>query len=277
MSAATESRVVLREVGLRDGLQSIATIVATARKRHWVRDAYAAGPARDRGRLVRSARLSAAARRHRGGARVRQVPPRSLRVGARAESQGRRTRARGRRRPVMLVPLSASHAHSLANLLKTPDEVVAEVAASAWRATRRAARTRHRGRRRHGVRLHAAGRVAPRKCCAFAGAARRGRRSREPRRHRRLRRPRTVRSCSRRRWRSPATGCGAVTSTTPAAWRSPTSAPALELGVARFDASLAGIGGCPHAPGASGNVSTEDAAFMLAAGALPPASDCPAV
>ena len=39
---------------------------------------------------------------------------------------------------------------------------------------------------------------------------------------------------------------------------------ALEVGVARFDASLAGIGGCPHAPGASGNASTEDLAFMLA-------------
>jgi hydroxymethylglutaryl-CoA lyase len=33
---------------------------------------------------------------------------------------------------------------------------------------------------------------------------------------------------------------------------------------ARFDASLAGIGGCPHAPGASGNASTEDLAYMLA-------------
>ena len=31
----------------------------------------------------------------------------------------------------------------------------------------------------------------------------------------------------------------------------------------RFDACLAGIGGCPHAPGASGNVSTEDLAYML--------------
>jgi hydroxymethylglutaryl-CoA lyase len=39
---------------------------------------------------------------------------------------------------------------------------------------------------------------------------------------------------------------------------------ALEAGVNRFDASLAGIGGCPHAPGASGNASTEDLAYMLA-------------
>jgi hypothetical protein len=38
---------------------------------------------------------------------------------------------------------------------------------------------------------------------------------------------------------------------------------ALEVGVGRFDSSLAGIGGCPHAPGASGNVSTEDLAYML--------------
>jgi len=39
---------------------------------------------------------------------------------------------------------------------------------------------------------------------------------------------------------------------------------ALETGVTRFDASLAGIGGCPHAPGASGNAATEDLAYMLA-------------
>ena len=39
---------------------------------------------------------------------------------------------------------------------------------------------------------------------------------------------------------------------------------AMELGIARFDASLAGIGGCPFAPGASGNVATEDLAYMLA-------------
>jgi hydroxymethylglutaryl-CoA lyase len=37
----------------------------------------------------------------------------------------------------------------------------------------------------------------------------------------------------------------------------------LEEGVRRFDASLAGLGGCPYAPGASGNVVTEDLVFML--------------
>lgn len=40
---------------------------------------------------------------------------------------------------------------------------------------------------------------------------------------------------------------------------------ALEAGVRRFDASLAGLGGCPAAPGATGNIVTEDLVFMLEA------------
>ncbi|MDI9334344.1 MAG: hydroxymethylglutaryl-CoA lyase [Cytophagales bacterium] len=37
----------------------------------------------------------------------------------------------------------------------------------------------------------------------------------------------------------------------------------VQSGVARFDASLGGLGGCPYAPGASGNISSEDAIHML--------------
>ena len=37
----------------------------------------------------------------------------------------------------------------------------------------------------------------------------------------------------------------------------------LEMGVATFDASVAGLGGCPYAAGASGNVATEDVVYML--------------
>lgn len=40
-------------------------------------------------------------------------------------------------------------------------------------------------------------------------------------------------------------------------------AAALETGVRAFDSSLAGLGGCPFAPGATGNINTEDTAFML--------------
>ncbi|GIH13246.1 hydroxymethylglutaryl-CoA lyase [Rugosimonospora africana] len=38
---------------------------------------------------------------------------------------------------------------------------------------------------------------------------------------------------------------------------------ALELGVREFDASIGGLGGCPYAPGASGNVATEEVVHML--------------
>jgi hydroxymethylglutaryl-CoA lyase len=37
----------------------------------------------------------------------------------------------------------------------------------------------------------------------------------------------------------------------------------LELGVRTFDASVAGLGGCPYAAGASGNVATEDVVYLL--------------
>jgi hydroxymethylglutaryl-CoA lyase len=37
----------------------------------------------------------------------------------------------------------------------------------------------------------------------------------------------------------------------------------LAAGVTHFDASFAGLGGCPFAPGASGNVATEDVLNML--------------
>ena len=38
----------------------------------------------------------------------------------------------------------------------------------------------------------------------------------------------------------------------------------LEAGIKQFDAALGGIGGCPFAPGAAGNIATEDVVFMLA-------------
>jgi hydroxymethylglutaryl-CoA lyase len=39
----------------------------------------------------------------------------------------------------------------------------------------------------------------------------------------------------------------------------------LRQGVRAFDGALGGIGGCPFAPGAAGNVATEDVVFMLQA------------
>jgi hydroxymethylglutaryl-CoA lyase len=38
---------------------------------------------------------------------------------------------------------------------------------------------------------------------------------------------------------------------------------ALDLGIATFDASAGGLGGCPYAPGAAGNLATEELVYML--------------
>jgi hydroxymethylglutaryl-CoA lyase len=39
----------------------------------------------------------------------------------------------------------------------------------------------------------------------------------------------------------------------------------VRVGITRFDASLGGLGGCPYAPGATGNVCTEDLVHMFQA------------
>ena len=47
---------------------------------------------------------------------------------------------------------------------------------------------------------------------------------------------------------------------------------ALDAGVTTFDASQGGLGGCPYAPGATGNIVTEDLVFLLESMGLAPAS-----
>ena len=49
----------------------------------------------------------------------------------------------------------------------------------------------------------------------------------------------------------------------------------LEVGITTFDSSLGGLGGCPFAPGASGNIVTEDLVFMLEAMGLRTGIDLP--
>src|SRR5881394_1556458 len=111
--------VIVREVGLRDGLQSIARVLPTAQKIEWIRDAWTAGqreievgsfvPARLLPQLADTAELVAFAKTLPELFTSVLVP--NLRG---AES------AIAAKADLMIVPLSASHAHSLANLRKTP-------------------------------------------------------------------------------------------------------------------------------------------------------------
>ncbi|MES2530870.1 MAG: hydroxymethylglutaryl-CoA lyase [Pseudomonadota bacterium] len=254
---------VIREVGLRDGLQSIATILPTERKREWIRAAHAAGqreievgsfvPARLLPQLADTAELLAHAKALPGLFASVLVP--NLRGAESAIAGGA---------DLMIVPLSASHAHSLANLRKTPDEVVAEVARI--RAARDAAgsKTLIEGGVGTAFGCTLQGEVDPAEVLRLmqalldAGADRVSLADTvgyaDPAMVRSLF-AQAVKIAGDRFW------CGHFHDTRGLGLANVHAA--LEVGVARFDACLAGIGGCPHAPGASGNVATEDLAYML--------------
>jgi hydroxymethylglutaryl-CoA lyase len=51
----------------------------------------------------------------------------------------------------------------------------------------------------------------------------------------------------------------------------------LDAGIRTFDASIAGLGGCPYAPGASGNLATEDLVYLLHGMGLETGVDLPAL
>jgi len=256
-------RAVVREVGLRDGLQSIARVLPTARKLEWIRDAHAAGqreievgsfvPAHLLPQLADTAELLAYAKTLPGLFASVLVP--NLKGAERAIAG---------EADLMMVPLSASHAHSLANLRKTPDEVVAEV--GRIRAARDAA----------GSKTLIDGGVGTAFGCTLQGHV-------DPDEVLRLMQalldagadrvsladtvgyadPAMVRSLFERALRiaGDRLWCGHFHDTRGLGLANVYAA--LEVGITRFDACLAGIGGCPHAPGASGNVDTEDLVFML--------------
>ena len=263
----------IREVGLRDGLQSISRTMPTAQKLEWLHAAHAAGlreievgsfvPPRLLPQLADTAELVAAALALPGLVTSVLVP--NLKGAQRALDSGCHA---------MLLPLSASHAHSLANLRKTPDEVVAEIAAI--RALRDAAGSRCLIE----VGLSTAfgctlqGKVEEREVLRLlqtvldAGADRVGLADTvgyaDPEQVRRLfeqgfriagERLSTAHFHDTR-------GLGLANAY--AAW---------QTGVRRFDACLGGIGGCPHAPGASGNVATEDLAYLFASMGQPTGLD----
>jgi hydroxymethylglutaryl-CoA lyase len=110
--------VIVREVGLRDGLQILPRTMPTEQKLHWLRGAHAAGlrelevgsfvPPKLMPQLADTAEIVAQALSLPGLTVSVLVP--NLKGAERAIDSGAHA---------MLLPLSASHAHSLANLRKT--------------------------------------------------------------------------------------------------------------------------------------------------------------
>jgi hydroxymethylglutaryl-CoA lyase len=257
------TRVTVREVGPRDGLQILARVVPTATKIEWIRAAHAAGqreievgsfvPARLMPQLADTAEVLAFARTLPGLLATVLVP--NLRGAERAIAE---------EAAAMVLPLSASHAHSLANLRKTPDEVVAEV--GRIRAARDAAGS--------STRLEVG--ISTALGCTLQGAV-------DPAEVVRL--VQAVLDAGAERisladtvgYADPASVGRLFEQVLKVAGERFDTAhfhdtrglglanchAALQMGITRLDACLGGIGGCPHAPGASGNVATEDLVYML--------------
>jgi hydroxymethylglutaryl-CoA lyase len=258
------TQVTIREVGLRDGLQSIARTLPTAQKLQWIERAYEAGireievgsfvPPKLLPQLADTAELVAFAKTLPGLCVSVLVP--NLKGAERAMDSGA---------DWMLLPLSVSHAHSLANLRKAPDDVVTEIAAMVQARRDRGSHIRIEVGMSTAFGCTLQGQVAVDevlrllKAVLALGVDRVGLADTvgyaDPRQVGEL-------FAKAREVAGDRLACGHFHDTRGLGLANVMAA--LQAGETRFDACLAGIGGCPHAPGASGNVATEDLAYLMA-------------
>lgn len=256
------SAILVSEVGPRDGLQSIKTIMPLEAKKRWITAEAAAGvkeievgsfvPASLLPQMADTAELVAFARGIPGLNVVALVP--NAKGAARAAEAGVHA---------MSIPFSMSETHSLKNVRKDHPAMLAEIEAAAGIA------------REHGI--HFAVGLSTAFGCTIEGAVSEDAVVRlaekaveagarelslsdttgyaDPAQIRRL--VRKVRA---------AVGTEKMTTLHLHNTRGLGLAnvvAGLEEGITTFDASLGGLGGCPFAPGASGNLVTEDLVLML--------------
>jgi hydroxymethylglutaryl-CoA lyase len=259
------SRILISEVGPRDGLQSVRQTMSTADKLRWIDALAAAGlreievgsfvPPRLLPQMADAAEVVAHALAIEG-LRVAVLTP-NLKGAEAAFAAGAHK---------ITVPVSVTEAHSLANVRKTNAQMIDEV--------RRIVALRNE--RYPGLAIEAGLSVAF--GCTIAGAVSDGQTLRiahamaecgvdevglsdtsgyaEPRQVRRL--------FTRLHAELGSKAGGAHFHNTRGQGLANVVA-ALDAGVATFDASQGGIGGCPYAPGATGNIVTEDLAYLLEA------------
>ncbi len=265
--------VAVREVGLRDGLQILPRTLATAHKLEWIAAAHGAGlrelevgsfvPPKLMPQLADTAELVAFARTL-PGLEVSVLVP-NLKGAERALAAGA---------DAMLLPLSASRAHSLANLRKTPDEVVAEIAAIRRARDLAGSPCLIEAGLSTAFGCTIQGRVEPAEVLRLvrvaldAGVDRIGLADTvgyaDPLAVSRLFGAAREVAGDKLAWGHFHDTRGLGLANVYAAW---------QAGIRRFDACLGGLGGCPHAPGASGNVVTEDVAWMFASMGVPTGLD----
>lgn len=261
----TTPDVLISEVGPRDGLQSVAATMPTADKLRWIDALHAAGvreievasfvPAKLLPQMADAAEVVRHAITLPGLVVMALVPNRK---GAQAALEAGVHK--------LTMPVSASVAHSLANVRKTPTEMVEEVRAIA--ELRRAIAPQVKleagistafGCTLQGlvpeddvIRLAAQ--------CIEAGADESGLSDTVG-----YANPAQVRRLFKRLRAELGAHAGAAHMHNTRGLGIANCLAAWDEGVRTFDASLGGLGGCPYAPGASGNAVTEDLVFMFEA------------
>ena len=257
--------VLISEVGPRDGLQSVKATMPTADKFKWIDALYAAGvreievasfvPARLLPQMADAADVVRHALTLPGLAVMALVP--NLRGAEAALAAGVHK---------LTIPVSASAAHSLANVRKTREEMIAEVRSIARLRSERAPSVRIEAGISTAFGCTLQGEVSEDDVVRVAGQAIDAGADESglsdttgmanPAQVRRL--FNKVRAAIGER-----TGAAHMHNTRGLGLANCLAA--FDAGVRTFDASLGGLGGCPYAPGASGNVVTEDLVFMFEA------------
>jgi hydroxymethylglutaryl-CoA lyase len=257
--------VLISEVGPRDGLQSVRATMPTAAKRAWISALHAAGlreievasfvPATLLPQMADAAAVVAHALTLPGLTVMALVPNRRGAEAALAAGVHK-----------MTIPVSASAAHSLANVRKTREQMVDEVRAI----------VALRDERSPGVKVEAG--ISTAFGCTLQGAVAEDDVIRLAEQvvaagvdesglsdTTGMANPAQVRRLFKRLRAAIGDRAGAAHMHNTRGLGLANCLAAWDVGVRTFDASLGGLGGCPYAPGASGNVVTEDLVFMFEA------------
>jgi hydroxymethylglutaryl-CoA lyase len=266
VSAVQHIDIEISEVGPRDGLQSIKPIMATADKKAWITALAEAGvPEIEVGSFVPATLLPQLADTAELVRHAREIP--GLGVAVLVPNLRGALNALEAQPHKMTVPLSVSETHSMKNLRRTHEQVLEEI-----RGIRAAIDAQPEGRR---PKLE--GSLSTAFGCTLEGEVPESK----------------VMEMAEKLMQA---GCDEVGLSDTTGFASPTQVrdytrhihellgkealtgvhlhntrgqgfanvmAALDAGLTTIDASMGGIGGCPFAPGASGNIVTEDLVFLL--------------
>ena len=257
--------VLISEVGPRDGLQSVDRVMSTADKFRWLTALHRAGlreievcsfvPAKLLPQMADAAEVVAHALTLPGLIVMALVP--NLRGAEAALAAGVHK---------LTIPVSASAAHSLANVRKTREQMVEEVRAIVELKNRIAPHVKVEAGIATAFGCTLQGKVAEDDVVRLAlsvvaaGVDESGLSDTSG-----YANPAQVGRLFRRIFAEIGNKTGAAHMHNTRGLGLVNCLAACEAGVRTFDSSLGGLGGCPHAPGASGNVVTEDLVFMFEA------------